>query len=382
MKVIITGGGTGGHLSVAKAFLDEFTNRGFKCVFIGSSGGQDKEYFKKDSSFLKAHFLKTQGVVNKKGFAFFTSIFKQFKAFLEALRILREFKPDFIISVGGYSAAPASFAAVFLRIPLIIHEQNAQIGRLNRVLKNKATIFFSSYLKESPVHFYPTRLEFFQNARVRDDIKKVLFMGGSQGAKAINSFCLSAAESLVRDGIFILHQCGKSDFLRVAREYLELPLKVGILKDGILQSDLEILQKDSNLALLDNLDSSDSSVDVLLFAFSDKMPEILSISDFAVCRAGASSLWELCAGGIPALFVPYPYAAGNHQYYNAKFLEDKGLGFICLEQDLFLEVLQKAIDFTKENIKEISQNLQKECAKDATKQMCNTILEKLQSKKG
>lgn len=101
------------------------------------------------------------------------------------------------------------------------------------------------------------------------------------------------------------------------------------------------------------------------------------LCDFVVCRAGASSLWELCANGLPALFVPYPYAAGNHQYYNAKFIEEKGLGFLCLEKDLFNEVLWECLELLEYKITQISENLQKECSLNATKQMCEIIARKL-----
>lgn len=160
------------------------------------------------------------------------------------------------------------------------------------------------------------------------------------------------------------------------QEYLNLNLKIGILKENI-ESLEDIESQKIQIGILEDLDN----VDVVLFGFSMQMPEIFKKCDFAICRAGASSLWELCANGLPALFVPYPYAAGNHQYYNAKFLEEKGLGFLCLEQDLFCEVLWDSLALLKEDkITQISQDLQKECSAQALKQMSNCIVAKLKSR--
>lgn len=366
MRVIITGGGTGGHLSVAKAFLYAFVERGYVCAFIGSSHGADKMYFENEMHLEKKWFLETSGVVNKRGIGFLKALWQQGHALKKACGILREFKPDFVLSVGGYSAAPAAFGACLLGITLVIHEQNAEIGRLNKILKPFAKVFFSSYLDSSPIKFYPIMEVFFKKARIRNAVKNMLFMGGSQGAKAINDFALSIAEELKERGIKVFHQSGKADFARVVEEYINEGLSVGVLDKAELES--EMWQKVRCVEL-----DSINDVDVVVFSFCKEMPSVYAFCDFAVCRAGASSLWELCANGLPALFVPYPYAARNHQYYNARFIEDKGLGFLCLEQNLFCEVLWECLELLKNRIAQVSTDLQKECAIDATKQMCAII---------
>jgi len=133
MKLLITGGGTGGHLAIAKSLRDAAIARGHKCIFVGSLAGQDQDWFLKDKTFEKTHFLNTSGIVNKKGLAKVKAMFLALKASIQALFIVN--KVDAVISVGGFSAAPASFAAVVLRKPYFIHEQNAAIGRLNRLLR-------------------------------------------------------------------------------------------------------------------------------------------------------------------------------------------------------------------------------------------------------
>ena len=307
-------------------------------------------------------------------------------AFWQAFGLIKNFQADFVFSVGGYSAAPAAFATLFLRIPLIIHEQNAKIGRLNQILKPFAKLFFSSYLESSPIRFYPVSERFFECARVRKEIKNILFMGGSQGAKSLNDFALTVAQDLKNAHLKVFHQCGLGNLKHVCLEYLEQGLNVGILGSeeefGEIVAEISIKNAESLQRIAENWDSKGLvKFDVILFGFSKEMFKILNLCDFAVCRAGASSLWELCANGLPALFVPYPYAAGNHQYYNAHFIEQKGLGFLCLEQNLFCDVLWDCLELARERIAQISQNLQQECAKDATTQMCDVILAHYKSKR-
>ena len=361
MKVVITGGGTGGHLSVASAFIDEFKNRGFVCVFVGSKGGQDRAFFENDNRLEKKIFFDTQGVVNQKGFKKIQSLFAHLKALKEANKILKLEKPDFVLSVGGYSAAPCAFGAVFNKIPLIIHEQNAKIGRLNQLLKNRARIFFSSYEESSPCKFYPIKQDFFKNARVRSEVKNILIMGGSQGARALNNFALSFACDLKEKKIRLFHQCGKNDFENLQKEYSALNLKLKIF-DSMEEKDL-----------------ADLEFDVGLFAFSKIMPKVMNLCDFAISRSGASSLWELCANGLPALFIPYPYAASNHQYFNAKFLEDKNIGFLCDEKVLYDKVLWDILECFKgsEMLSKMSKEVQEECSKSAVSEMVDIILERI-----
>ncbi|WP_434581045.1 undecaprenyldiphospho-muramoylpentapeptide beta-N-acetylglucosaminyltransferase [Sulfurimonas sp. NW15] len=284
MKLCITGGGTGGHLMIAEALSEAAVADGYEVIFVGSTSGQDRKYFQKYSNFSNVYFLETTGVVNKKGIAKINALYKVFQAFLEARKILKKHKIQAVYSVGGFSAAPASFASLSLFIPLFIHEQNSVEGRLNRLLKKYAKSFISAYDKNSPVKGYPVKEFFYKNARCRDKLKTIIFLGGSHGAKAINDLALHVAYKLQKMDIAIIHQAGETDYERVRQEYDRL------------------------------------GVSVELYGFTKKLPELITRADLAVSRAGASTLWELTANGCPAFFVPYPHAAGDHQYYNAQFL--------------------------------------------------------------
>ncbi len=327
MIFLITGGGTGGHLSIASSLLQTIKQRGHKAIYIGSTSGQDKTWFEDSNDFEAAYFFETTGVVNQKGLTKLKALFKIFKAFLKSRDVIKSSKIDAVISVGGFSAAPASFAAVTLKMPFFIHEQNAVIGRLNALLKSYAKAFFSSYDDASPVKGYPVNKVLFESARVRQNIKTIIFLGGSQGAQFINDLALKMAPELIRRNISIIHQTGERDYERLKDEYEKVNLHVE------------------------------------LHGFTRELPSLLQRSDLAISRAGASTLWELCANALPAFYIPYPYAAGDHQFYNAKFLVDKNLAWCERQSDTLDEKIFAVLD---DDIANISEGLTHVGGKDAT----------------
>ncbi len=330
MKLCITGGGTGGHLMIASALVEAAVSDGHEVIFIGSTSGQDRKYFGEHSAFSHVYFLDTTGVVNQKGLGKFKALYKVFKAFFISRTLLKKHKINATYSVGGFSAAPASFASLSKFIPLFIHEQNAVEGRLNSLLKPFCKSFISAYDKSSPIKGYPVKDEFFENARVREELKTIIFLGGSHGAKAINDLALSVASKLQDLGIKIIHQAGEKDFDRVKKEYEDL------------------------------------GVHVELYAFTKELHTLMSSADLAVSRAGASTLWELCANGLPALFVPYPHAAGDHQHYNARFIVQNSLGWCERESE---DLKSKLLLILNENMEDKSRALLAYANKDVAKKM-------------
>ncbi len=341
MKICITGGGTGGHLMIAQALLEAVVENGDEAIFIGSTNGQDQKYFKVNSLFSKVYFLETTGVVNQKGLGKLKALFKVFKAFLSARDILKKEKIDATYSVGGYSSAPASFATLSKSIPLFIHEQNAVEGRLNSLLKPYAKRFISAYREDSIIKGYPVKKSFYDNARVRSELKTIIFLGGSHGAKAINDLALNVCIELKKRGIKIIHQAGENDFDRVKKEYENL------------------------------------KIDVELYGFTKEIERLISESDLAVSRAGASTLWELTTNGVPSFYIPYPYAAGDHQYYNAKFIVDNDLGWCEREGD---ELADKFLEILDEPLEKKSKALMEYVSSDVAKQMIEDVKDYINKK--
>ena len=161
-SVVITGGGTGGHLKVADAFIEELYNRGIGIIFIGSLNGQDKAWFENDKRLKKAIFLDTRGVVNKNSFGKVTSLLNIFSKTIYCLNLYSKYNIKMVISVGGFSAAAATFASILkFGCKLYIHEQNSKMGKLNEIPSKFATEVFSSFDENSLVKDYPVSSEFF-----------------------------------------------------------------------------------------------------------------------------------------------------------------------------------------------------------------------------
>ncbi len=306
MSIVMTGGGTGGHLAIIKAVKEELGDE--TLIYIGSTKGQDRQWFADDDDFDEKYFLETRGVVNQGTMGKIKSLMMLAKATREAIKLLDEYDAKVVFSVGGFSSAATSFAAKLKGVPLVIHEQNAALGSLNKVLRPYATAFISSYLEESPIQAYPIKQIFFDQARVRTEVKTIIFLGGSQGAKAINDLALSLAPELKKRGIKIIHQAGEKNIEEVKKQYVNLGIEAEV------------------------------------FGFTTKLAEYMNEADLSVARAGASTLWELSATGLPALYIPYPYAASDHQYYNAKFLADKELAWLMREDELDEEKVLLLLD--------------------------------------
>ncbi|MDY6056339.1 MAG: undecaprenyldiphospho-muramoylpentapeptide beta-N-acetylglucosaminyltransferase [Campylobacter lanienae] len=333
--IAITGGGTGGHLAIAKAFANELNSRGIKAIFIGSSSGQDKMWFENNDIFEATYFLNSSGVVNKRGFGRLKSLINILNLAFKCKKIFKFHKVSSVISVGGYSAAPAAFGAIICGKKLYIHEQNAVIGRLNLILKPFAREFFSSYFE--PKFDYPVDEKFFKISRIRKNLNTILFLGGSQGANFINNLALNLAKDLDKNGIKIIHQCGQKDYETIIEKYKELNIKAEV------------------------------------FAFSKDIDLFMSRADFCISRAGASTIWELCAASLPTLFIPFPYAANNHQFYNAKFLNDQNAAMVLRENEVDNKNLLNII--YNLNLEDISQKLINLLNKNGSKVIIDRILQ-------
>jgi UDP-N-acetylglucosamine--N-acetylmuramyl-(pentapeptide) pyrophosphoryl-undecaprenol N-acetylglucosamine transferase len=328
----MTGGGTGGHLAIIKAVKEQLSDE--ELIYLGSTKGQDKQWFENDNDFREKYFFDTRGVVNQRGLGKLKSLWMMFQAMLEARKLLKKHKAKVVFSVGGFSSAATAFAAKSMGVALVIHEQNAALGSLNKLMKPYAKEFISSYLEESPIKAYPIKEIFFDNARVRNEVKTIIFLGGSQGAKAINELALSMAKELNHRGIKIIHQAGTNNIDEVEKAYKNLDIEAEV------------------------------------FGFTTKLADYMNEADFAIARAGASTLWELSATALPTLYIPYPYAASDHQYYNAQFLVEKDLAWLMREDAIDRE---KVLELLNENMEQRSRGLMEIVEKDGSKKIAKLL---------
>jgi len=342
MSIVMTGGGTGGHLAIIRAVNEAIILRQtqeplaepVEVIYVGSTKGQDKQWFEKDTTFKEKYFFKTRGVVNQGTIGKIKSLYMMVKAMFYSIKILKKHQASVVFSVGGFSAAPMAFAAKLTGTPLVIHEQNAALGSLNKLLKPYATHFISSYLEESPIQAYPIKEVFFNNAHLRTKVDTIIFLGGSQGARAINTLALEMAPTLKEKGIKIIHQAGVNHIEEVKKAYISLDVKAEV------------------------------------FGFTTKLAEYMNESDFAIARSGASTLWELSASAIPTLYIPYPYAAKDHQYYNAQFLVEKNLAWMVREGEISIP---KVLTLLEEDITKVSQGLMHIVEKNGSQKIADIL---------
>jgi UDP-N-acetylglucosamine--N-acetylmuramyl-(pentapeptide) pyrophosphoryl-undecaprenol N-acetylglucosamine transferase len=325
MKVIIAGGGTGGHVFPGIAVADEFKERGLsrELFFVGTEHGVEAKVVPREGYNIK--FLKAEGLVGKSFLKKIKALFTFFLSFFNSRRILKYIKPDIVIGVGGYASVGMVLAAHFKGIPTMILEQNSIPGFANRFLGRFVNAVAVTY--QESLSFFPKEKTYLTGNPVRKKILKrdehtafsvfplkkgvftVFVFGGSRGARKINYSMIDALNYLLdlRQNIQILHQTGESDYEKVMEAYRKLDFQ-GIVVPFIYQ-----------------------------------MAEAYTVADIVICRAGATTLSEITAIGKPAVLIPYPFAAANHQEYNARKLEDMGAAKMILDRDLSGEILARTI---------------------------------------
>ena len=318
MKVLIAAGGTGGHIYPGIAVAKEIMRRDSESevLFVGTARGLEKKLVPENGfqlSLINSTGLKNVGVVGKiKGLSVLP------KSFLEARKIIRQFRPHVVVGAGGYVSGPVLLMAAIMGVPTLVMDSNALPGFTNRQLARfveKAALTFEEALpffgKKGVVTGNPVRGEFFDvPVKERGDEFHVLIFGGSQGSRAINTAMSDALRHLSGyDGkMTVTHQTGESDFEDVKGAYVS---------------------------------SQFSNADVRPF-ISDIFVEF-GKSDLIVCRAGATTCAEISAAGKAAIMVPLPTAADDHQRKNAEALERAGATKMILQSDLNGEVLANAI---------------------------------------
>ncbi len=345
MRLLIAGGGTGGHLFPALAVARGLRGHApdAEVLFVGTERGIEARVIPESEfpiRFITARGLRGKGVLN----ALRGSV-EIPRAIVQSLMILRNFQPDVVLGVGGYASGPTLAAALMLGKPTAIQEQNSVLGTTNRILSRFVDKVFISWDNTEPAPprektlcaGNPVRRDLLASEAPRERSEKltVLVFGGSQGARSINEAFINNLDTLARlkDRIAIVHQTGLQ-----------------------VNTDIEAKYADAGL-----------SADVRRFI--DDMGTAYRAADLVVCRAGAGSLSEITAVGKPAIVVPYPYAIGDHQAKNAAVLESGGAARVIPEERLKNGALVKEIVTVIENpdlLRRMAENSRKLGRPDAT----------------
>ncbi len=324
MRLLIAGGGTGGHLFPGLALAEEVKTRHPRneVLFVGSPRGIEVRAVPKAGFPLE---LINVGPLKRQGFtATFKGLFGLPRSLWQSLRILRRFDPDVVFGVGGYASGPVVMAAFLLGIPRAIQEQNALPGFTNKTLGRFAQAIFIAFDEARPF-FPPARthlignpirrafLDNYLHPRTPEERFGLLVTGGSQGAHVLNLRVIEALELLAPElgsTLRVRHQTGTRDLDEIAARYAKL---------------------------------APTGLQAEASAFIDDMALAYAGADLLVCRAGATTIAELTVCKKPAILVPFPFAADDHQTVNARSLVQSGAAVLLTETDLTAQRLADEI---------------------------------------
>ena len=334
MRVIIACAGTGGHINPGIAIANIIKERetGSDFLFIGTEKGIENELVKK-AGFNIAH-IRTGKLYRKITLKNFKSVFDTFGGIKDAKKIIDEFKPDIVIGTGGYICGAVMMAAKSRKIPYVLHESNAFPGLAVKMLsKNAAKVMIgfedakarlsnrkNVVFTGSPAKFNSEKIDSLDREKCIDELglkdvvdgRKVIFVtGGSQGAKKFNEVVTNLAIDKKSNKFFVVLATGMKNYDEVKSK----------LKD---------------------VEDAEKYIKIEKFIFD--MEKMYKAADLLITRAGAMTITEIALASKPAILIPFPYAAENHQYYNAKVLEDAGGAKIILESELTEETLYNQIE--------------------------------------
>jgi UDP-N-acetylglucosamine--N-acetylmuramyl-(pentapeptide) pyrophosphoryl-undecaprenol N-acetylglucosamine transferase len=316
MRVVLAGGGTGGHLFPGLAVAREFQQRDVmtKILFVGTQQGIEARVLPQEGFALET--IPVRGLKGRGLRGIVDALYGVPASLLRSFGIIRKFRPDFIIGLGGYASGPLLLAGKLSGIRCAIMEQNLRPGFTNKVLARFVDRIFTSY-RESARYFPAAKLSQTGNPvrwRKLPELERsakftLLIFGGSAGAHRINVAVIEALKELadLATTLRIIHQTGQADFVSIREAYAALPFESEVTP------------------------------------FIDKMDEAYAQADLVLCRAGATTVAELTAFGKAAILVPYPYAIYDHQNWNARALQDRGAAEVILDQDLNGETLAPRI---------------------------------------
>ena len=332
MRVIVSGGGTGGHiypaLAIAERILEEIP--GSEVLYIGCDNGLENNIVPQTAIPFKT--ISAKGLPRKLTPALVASLATNSKGVMQARSYIKEFKPDLVIGTGGFVCGPTVLMACLNRVPAMIHEQNAYPGMTNRLLAPKVNKVLINY-PEAAKFFVKAKETVLTGLPVRDDIgklskeegcaafdldpakKTILITGGSRGARTINRVCaLALSGILAKPDVQVIFITGKAGYVETS-----------------------LLLKNSDTTVLRN-------ERLRFLEYSHDMPHALAAADVVVGRAGATFLAEIAMCGLPGILIPYPYASDNHQQFNAQAVVDAGAGEMILDDEMTVPKLMGALD--------------------------------------
>lgn len=355
MKVIVSAGGTGGHIYPALAIINKIKeqDKNAQVLYIGTHNRMEKDIV--PTYGIPYIPIEIYGLSKTKIFRDIKNIFLIRKNIKKCKELIKDFKPDIVMGIGGYVTYPVLKAAQDLGVKTFIHEQNSIPGKTNKVLAKKATLIGVSF--EESKKYFPK--------------EKTFYSGNPCGEKA------TKAEAITKSSLK----------LPVTKPLVVMVMgSLGSMTVNNIMKEFVIKTRDYSLVYITGKDYYKEFKDLkvpkntLVVPFMDNLPGLLKNTDLLITRAGASTMAEIMALKVPAIFIPSPYVANNHQYYNALDLVNKGCGLMLEEKDLSIDSLDKLINETlddKDKLKEIKDNLGKSLSAPSSEIILNKIKEVL-----
>lgn len=347
--IIISAGGTGGHIFPALAIAKQLSAN-YNIIWVGAKTGLENELVPKHGFTLKT--VSVAGVRNKGLLRKIKLPITLIKSGLECCQILRQYKPVAVVGFGGYATFPICVAAQLFAIPVVIHEQNSVAGLTNKlsakfakkvltafpnVLPSNKTLFVGNPIRNEILEIYDP--EKYNSKKLSAGIK-ILIVGGSLGAKVLNEVVPEALALCSQPILTVTHQVGKNGREEVAERYAKTNL-----------------------------------VNVQVVNFIDDMAAAFRDHDLIICRSGASTVTEVAAAGIVAIFVPYPYAVDDHQTTNAKYLSDANGAFLLKQDSMSASQLAQLIDgIGLASYQEIAERAHAKAIINSTQLICEQII--------
>ncbi len=314
-RVLIMAGGTGGHVFPALTVAKELSMRSVSVEWLGTARGIENRLVPEAQ--IPLHHIEVQGLRGKGLVKLVLAPFLLLKALAQALRVLRKQRPELVLGFGGFASGPGGLAAFILRIPLLIHEQNAVAGTTNRLLSRLASKVLCAFPAafEGAVHVgNPVRAEISALANKAREFEpkssfNLLILGGSLGAKAINEIMPQALANLPESlSIQVRHQTGQAHEDSTQEAYRSL------------------------------------NVEGEVTAFIADMASAYEWADLVICRAGALTVSEITAAGVASILIPYPHAIDDHQTKNGEWLVENGAAKMYTQASLTPENIQTLIE--------------------------------------
>ncbi|MBC1520454.1 undecaprenyldiphospho-muramoylpentapeptide beta-N-acetylglucosaminyltransferase [Listeria aquatica] len=326
MKIVLTGGGTGGHIFPALAFIRECKKEypDAEFLYIGTSKGLEADLVPREGIAFEA--IEITGFKRSLSLENFKTVARFFKGTKKSKEILRRFNPDCVIGTGGYVCGPVVYAASKLKIPTIIHEQNSVAGLTNK--------FLSRYVDKIAICFEEVSDSF--------PSEKIVFTGNPRASEVVNIEATDVLKSYQLDS-------AKPTVLAFGGSRGARPLNEAVWK--ILpewkDKDYQLLYVTGNVhyeKIKEELQTLDLGENISVVPFVYNMPEVLNEVELVISRAGATTIAELTSLGVPSILIPSPYVTANHQEKNARSLEKSGASVVITESELGQTDLMAQID--------------------------------------